>query len=236
MNNNSNTEEDAKRQREESPSKSHNVSMLDTPKTPGDVFEESLKSEDCVKILLSCLRNLEKEVKDIHKLALSNNNQIKGEKQLADLSESIKFMSDKFDEFEKERQEQKKVIEELRGEVSSLNEKLNGFTEQVDRQEQYSRRNCLLIHGITEGNQENTDDLALEIFREKLDIELTQRDLDRTHRIGKNDKRSNRPRPVIVKFIRYNDRKKIFSKKKQLKNSGISITESLTKLRMSKLA
>ena len=147
-------------------------------------------------------------------------------------------MSDKFDEFEKERQEQKKVIEELRGEVSSLNEKLNGFTEQVDRQEQYSRRNCLLIHGITEGNQENTDDLALEIFREKLDIELTQRDLDRTHRIGKNDKRSKRinwPRPVIVKFIQYNDRKKIFSKKKQLKNSGIS-TESLTKLRMSKLA
>ena len=93
LSNNSNTEEDAKRQREESPSESPNVSMLDTPKTPGDVFEESLKSEDCVKILLSCLRNLEKEVKDIHKLALSNNdNQIKGKKQLTDLSESIKFV------------------------------------------------------------------------------------------------------------------------------------------------
>ena len=103
LSNNSNAEEDAKRQREESPSESPNVSMLDTPKTP--VFEESLKSEDCVKILLSCLRNLE------------NNNQIKGEKQLGDLSESIKFMSGKFDEFEKERQEQKKVIQELRGEV-----------------------------------------------------------------------------------------------------------------------
>ena len=83
-------------------------------------------------------------MKDIRKLALSNNdNQIKGEKQLADLTESIKFMSDKFDEFEKERHEQKMVIEELRGDVSSLNEKLNGLTEQVDRQEQYSRRNCL---------------------------------------------------------------------------------------------
>ena len=119
-------------------------------------------------------------------------------------------MSDKFDEFEKERQEQKKVIEELRGEVSSLNENLNGFTEQVDRQEQYSRRNCLLIHGITEGHQGNTDDLAIEIFREKLDIELTQRDLDQTHRIDKNDKRRIRPRPVIVRFILYNDRKKVF--------------------------
>ena len=163
MNNNSNTEEDAKRQREESPSESPNVSMLDTPKTPGDVFEESLKSEDCVKMLLSCLRNLEKEVKDIHKLALSNNdNQIKGEKQLADLTESIKFMSDKFDEFEKERHEQKKVIEELRGDVSSLNEKLNSFTEQVDRQEQCSRRNCLLIHGIAEGNTKRSRSNTLD--------------------------------------------------------------------------
>ena len=113
---------------------------------------------------------------------------------------------------------------------------LKDFTEQVDQQEQYSRRNCLLIHGMTEGNQENTDYLALEIFRENLDIELTQRDLDRIHSIGKNDKKSNRPRPATVKFIGYNDRKKIFSKKKQLKNFGISIMESLTKLRMSKLA
>ena len=47
-------------------------------------------------------------------------------------------MSGKFDEFKKERQEQKKVIEELRGEVSSLNEKLNCFTEKLDQQEQHS--------------------------------------------------------------------------------------------------
>ena len=47
LSNNSNTEEDAKRQSEESPYVSPNMSMLDTPKTPGDVFEESLKSEDC---------------------------------------------------------------------------------------------------------------------------------------------------------------------------------------------
>ena len=43
LNNNSNTEEDTKSQREESPSESLNVSMLDIPKTPGAVFEESLK-------------------------------------------------------------------------------------------------------------------------------------------------------------------------------------------------
>ena len=68
LSNNLNIKEDAKRQREESPY----VSLLETPKTLGDVFKESLKSEDCVRILLNCLRNLEKEVNDIHKLALSN--------------------------------------------------------------------------------------------------------------------------------------------------------------------
>ena len=81
-------------------------------------------------------------------------------------------MANKFDESEKERQEQKKMIEKLRGEVFSLNEKLNCITKQVDRQEQ-----CLLIHGIAKENQENTDALALEISKEKLNIELAQRDL-----------------------------------------------------------
>ena len=74
------------------------MSLLEYTKT-WDIFEENLKSGDCVKIWLKCLRNLEKKVKDTHKLALSNNNnQIKDEKQLTVLNESIKFMSNKFDE------------------------------------------------------------------------------------------------------------------------------------------
>ena len=49
---------------------------------------------------------------------------------------------------------------------------------QLDWQEQYSRGNCLLIHGITKESQEYTDVVALEIFKEKLDIELTQEEPD----------------------------------------------------------
>ena len=86
--------------------------------------------------------NLEKEVKDIHKLVFfNNNNQSKREKQLADLNRLMKFLSTKFYEFGKERQKQKKVIEEIYGAVSFSNEKRNSITEQVDQQEQYSRRN-----------------------------------------------------------------------------------------------
>ena len=43
------------------------------------------------------------------------------------------------------------MIEQLRGEVFSLNEKLNCFTKQVDRH--IYRRNCRLIHGITKSKE-----------------------------------------------------------------------------------
>ena len=44
---------------------------------------------------------------------------------------------------------------------------------------------------------------------------------------------SSIPRPVIVKFARYNIREKVFKSKKNLKAKNISITESLTEYRLS---
>ena len=38
-----------------------------------------------------------------------------------------------------------------------------------------------------------------------------------------------------MKFIRHNDKSKIYSNKRKLKGTGISITESLTKIRLEKL-
>ena len=63
--------------------------MLDTPKTPENDSEESLKSDNCVKVLLNCLRNSDKEVEHIHKLVISNNNQISGEKQSVSVNQQI---------------------------------------------------------------------------------------------------------------------------------------------------
>ena len=114
--------------------------------------------------------------------------------------------------------------------------KVDDITVETDRQEQHSRRNYLLIHRVPEYKNDNTVDLAMEVIDTKMDIKLTANDIDRTHRIGKLKKKKNgKPRPVIIKFVRYNDRKKVFSSKKLLKDSGVSITESLTAFRMKKL-
>ena len=49
---------------------------------------------------------------------------------------------------------------------------------------------------------------------EELDIEIEENDLDRTHRIYSRNKTDGKPRAIIVKFIRYAIRNKIYSNKK----------------------
>ena len=38
-----------------------------------------------------------------------------------------------------------------------MNERIEDLQNKIDRQEQYSRRNCIMIHGIAENKEENTE-------------------------------------------------------------------------------
>ena len=64
------------------------------------------------------------------------------------------------------------------------------------------------------------------------DLELSDHNIDRTLRIGAVTPTRTQQRPIILKLVKYADRNKVFTDKKNLKNSGISITESLTTRRM----
>ena len=56
---------------------------------------------------------------------------IKCEKQLVDLAESVKFITSKFDELEKGRKGKEKIMNNLKGEVSYLSEKLGKMKESL---------------------------------------------------------------------------------------------------------
>ena len=90
------------------------------------------------------------------------------------------------------------------------------------------------MHGIAETNDENTGDLVLKTINEKLDVKITENEIDRSHRID-GKKNGQRARPIIVKLKRYNTRKKTFASKRKLKGTGVSITESLTAKKMEQL-
>ena len=83
-----------------------------------DVFNEFLKSEDCVIILYSCMKILKEEMKKVIQMCKRiKDSPINGETQLKYVSESIDFMNNKFDEYERERQEKDKIIDSMKNDM-----------------------------------------------------------------------------------------------------------------------
>lgn len=230
----SNDGEASKKLKEDEPAEINTSVASDVSVCNEAVFDGGLDSTTCKDILFECLKDLDRQIKEIRGFFLeSKENQIKGTEQLTSLAESVKHINEVFDSYEIERTENKKTIKELQENNSILSKQVKQLEEKADRQEQYSRRNCLLIHGVKEQKDEDTNDVVLQILKDELKEEVHIQDLDRTHRIGKES--TERARPIIVKFARYNVRKIIFKNKRKLKGKKISITESLTKLRISKL-
>ena len=169
---------------------------------------------------------------------LANSNkemQIKGDKQLIEITSSVEFLTSQFDELEKERKEKDELINSLQIEVSSLKVEVKNLEKNPDDQERYSRRNCLLIHGLNKTKTKDTKEMVLDVINDKLNMEMSQVSIDRSHRLGKRKGPGQKPRAIIVKFTRYKDRHLVFRNKKLLKGSGISVTESLTLKRVEHL-
>ena len=116
--------------------------------------------------------------------------------------------------------------------VNDMSVTIESLKGSLDRQEQYSRRNCLLIHGLPESKKESADELVIDTIKEKMGEEIDE--IDPSHRLGAT-KSNGKTRPIIIKFARYNTRCRIFKIKKKLKGKSISVTESLTKKRMEAL-
>ena len=160
------------------------------------------------------MQNLEKRVGQIFKMLEKTESSIKGECQLTDLAKGVKYITQKFDKYEKDGREKDAIIATLQNELKSATMKVQDLEKKMERQEQYSRRNCILIHGLKEEMDESTDDRVLKLFREELNEDVLLADLDRTHRTGKKRYSSCKPHPVIVKFARYNIREKFLKVKK----------------------
>ena len=80
-----------------------------------------LNSSSCRSIIFNCLQNLESWVNEIFENTNTlKENQIKVEKQLTDLTESVNFLSEKFHEFEPDRKLKEETIKSLLSQVSVL--------------------------------------------------------------------------------------------------------------------
>ena len=124
---------------------------LDDSNNLDDVFTEGLSSPDCAKILYNFIKNVEKQTQGIHsKTEETEMSQIKGEQHLMDLNKTVNVICENFDEYERDRTEREKIINKLQKNVNDMSATIESLKGCLDRQEQYPRRDCLLIHSLPE--------------------------------------------------------------------------------------
>ena len=108
---------------------------------------------------------------------------------------------------------------------------------QLHELQQYTRRNALRIvnpawaEPRNTNEQEDTDRLILDLIQ-SLGVNLAPWEISRSHRVGKK-RNDGTPRPIIVKFIGYNVRRRVYEARKKLKNHAtlrrVYINEDLTR-------
>lgn len=118
--------------------------------------------------------------------------------------------------------------------LGNLQKQVQVLALDVDRLDMRSRRKMLLLHGIAECKKDGKEDTAFvvtNIIKERLHLtNFTSEDIRRCHRMGREGS-VQKPRPIVLKLDNVKVRDTIWFAKKKLKDSGITVSEFLTKMR-----
>ena len=89
-------------------------------------------------------------------------------------------------ELQKELSELRETIKAKDDKILALEKRLIDTELKVDNLEQYSRRNSLRIHGLVENTtgHEDTEQVVMDLFQNKLGVDIEMSGIDRIHRIG----------------------------------------------------
>jgi len=106
--------------------------------------------------------------------------------------------------------EHENKLNQLEEKVQVRNEmvqKTNLIVFQLDRQEQFIKRENILIYGVEE-DKENIDNGENVLFSvaDKLDIDLQPSDIQRVHQLGQKRKNKENSCPIIARFVSYKKR------------------------------
>ena len=180
-----------------------------------DKFEKLDKIEAHLSWVSASLASIEEKVsrldEDVQAQKQKTN---RVEKKASELEESIQFNENDTSDLKKELKESKCEINDLRKQLLYL--------------ETCSRRENVKFFGIDEvvpvsevdSPPEDTGDLVFKFLENKLRIENPRGRIEfqRVHRLGKPNNSSDKPRPIIARFLRYSDKEMVMDQaRKELK-------------------
>ena len=123
-----------------------------------------------------------------------------------------------------------KAVEDMQCKISTMDSEITSLRNEIEELKQYSRRNALRVFNPDwrETDGEDTDNLILDMANDMMNLSLNQRDISRSHRVGKPNAQGT-PRPILVKFATYRAREAVMQARSTVRASNIQINEDLTK-------
>lgn len=198
--------------------------------TPCQLQEALLSQKEHFTDLLQQQQN---NFRDFIKIIMENSNKRIDEltRENHDLKISLQFTQKEVDSLKADNAKLSADLKSIESEKSNLSESLLSSVNRTDYLEGQSRRNNLIFEGLQESSNETwaeSEDKVRKLLVGKL--ELGQQDaieMERAHRTGKPDS-NGKPRPVVVKFLRFKDKQAVLSKAKLLKGTNFFINEDYT--------
>ena len=121
--------------------------------------------------------------------------------------------------------------------ISAIESRLDKLDLQQEKQEQYSRRENIILHGIEETANDNDfwsmRNRCTDILNGCLNQPLAPNDIVRAHRLGKE--KTKGPRPIIIRFKNFADKLAVLKSRSTLKDKGIGVANDLTRNQRSEL-
>ena len=162
-------------------------------------------------------------------------------KKLTDASKNVqnemKKLKETSTQLGKEVSELRNMVLNKDKEISDLKKKVVYLESDIDRQEQYTRRNSIRIMGLKKHENENISERVINLFNKKMSVvpPVTEEMIERVHRAGPATPSKNRG--VLVKFSSFKVKQRVYAQSKSLKvkdgqkKDSIFINEDLTRRR-----
>lgn len=120
-------------------------------------------------------------------------------KDMQEIVESISFINDRFEVFEKNIHSTTALVKKLESENAELKNTVNDLTMRITNLEQQSRFNNLEVQCVPEKKNENVYEIVTKIGQ-VVNCKIEEKDILRCTRVAKANPSSNRPRTIVVQL------------------------------------
>ena len=133
----------------------------------------------------------------------------------------VEMFEERFAAVEKKMEDQSSDTEVLRQGLVKMEERMLEMEDKLIEQEAYSRRQNLVFHGLKETPGEDCLKIIDDVIKKDCNIKENVI-IERAHRLGKprgkprSGNQTTPPRPLIVRFLDYNDREKVRTARRRL--------------------